>query len=211
MVRLPPAVSLSLASRPRRLTRRPYRLPRALVLAAALVLSLAVSACGVESRTAKPTSADQANLYVWAGPITYQVQVTRALNPYSTEDAQYLAGVPKAQSIPANQLWFGVFLWAKNQSGHTATTTDHFTITDSAGNVYKPWPLNPLINPFAWTAQRLAPDGIQPGPDTTAANGPTQGQLVLFRLSQTVYSNRPLILNIYAPGQTKPTTVSLDL
>lgn len=181
------------------------------MIAAALVLALTVSACGIESRKAKPTSADLPNLYVWAGPVTYQVQVTRALNPFSSEDAQYLAGVPKAQSIPPSQLWFGVFLWAKNQSGHTTTTTDRFTVTDSSGTVYNPWPLKPQINPFAWSSQQLVPDGVQPAADTVAGSGPTQGGLVLFRLNQSVYSNRPLTLNIYAPGQTKPTTVSLDL
>jgi hypothetical protein len=35
--------------------------------------------------------------------------------------------------------------------------------------------------------------------------------LVLFRLSTAVYSNRPLTLDIYASGQSKPTTVALDL
>jgi hypothetical protein len=180
-------------------------------VAGAVALTLGLSACGLETRKAHPTSADENNIYVWAGPVTYQVQVTRALNPFATEDAQYLAGIPKAQSIPANQLWFGVFLWAKNQSGHTATSTDHFTITDSSGTVYHSWPLNPQVNPFAWNSEQLQPDGTEPAPDTTASYGPTQGGLVLFRLSESVYANRPLTLNIYATGQSKPTTVSLDL
>lgn len=211
MVRLPRAVSLFLRRQPTSPARAPRRLRRGLAVAGAVALTLGLSACGLEIRKAHPTSADVNNIYVWAGPVTYQVQVTRALNPFATEDAQYLAGIPKAQSIPANQLWFGVFLWAKNQSGHMATTTDNFTITDSSGTVYHSWPLNPQVNPFAWNSEQLQPDGIEPAPDTTASYGPTQGGLVLFRLSESVYANRPLTLNIYATGQSKPTTVSLDL
>ncbi len=57
----------------------------------------------------------------------------------------------------------------------------------------------------------LKPLGTQPVPDSTAYFGPTQGSLLLFKLSASVYSNRPLTLQIYAQGQAKPSTVSLDL
>jgi hypothetical protein len=184
---------------------------RAAGLVSATVLALGVGACGLAKRINHPTSADAANVYVNAGPITYQVQISRALNPFSTEDAQYLAGIPKAQSISSDQMWFAVFVWAKNQSGHLQTTTDQFSITDSSGTVYHSWPLNSQVNPYAWTPQRLTADETEPAPDSTASYGPTQGGLVLFRLSTAVYSNRPLVLDIYPPGQSKPTTVSLDL
>jgi hypothetical protein len=207
--RLPRAVS---PIRPRPHTSNRSRWARrAGVLATAAGLALGVGACGLAKRINHPTSADQANIYVNAGPVTYQVQISRALNPFSTEDAQYLAGIPKAQSIPADQLWFAVFVWAKNQSGRPQTTTGKFAITDSSGTVYHPWPLNPQVNPYAWAPMRLAADETEPAPDSTASYGPTQGGLVLFRLSTAVYSNRPLTLDIFASGQSKPTTVSLDL
>ncbi|HWD63800.1 MAG TPA: hypothetical protein VG405_01375 [Solirubrobacteraceae bacterium] len=184
---------------------------RGAVLAGSTALALGVGACGLAKRINHPTSADAANVYVNSGPITYQVQISRALNPYSTEDAQYLAGIPKAQTIPPTQMWFAVFVWAKNQSGHPQTTSGQFTITDSSGRVYRAWPLNAQVNQYAWAPERLAADDTEPAPDTTASYGPTQGGLVLFRLSTAVYSNRPLTLNIYSPQQSKPTTVALDL
>ncbi|HET9721088.1 MAG TPA: hypothetical protein VFP55_13490 [Solirubrobacteraceae bacterium] len=199
---------------PRPVNRAPRRrLRRALALAGAALVALSVSACGLAGRINRPhaVAVAETNPYAWAGPITFQVQISRQLNPYSTEDAQYLAGIPKAQQIAGNQMWFGVFLWAKNQSGRPQMTNDQFAITDSAGDVYHPWPLNPQINPFAWAPQRLAADQTEPAPDTTASYGPTQGSLVLFRLSTAVYSNRPLTLDIFAPGQSKPTTITLDL
>jgi hypothetical protein len=57
----------------------------------------------------------------------------------------------------------------------------------------------------------LEPSAKQPGADTTASYGPTQGQLLLFKLPTQVYSNRPLTLQIHAQGQSTPSTISLDL
>jgi hypothetical protein len=186
-------------------------LRRVPLLAAALAVSVSVSGCFIENRVQRPTTADGEQLYVDAGPLTYQVQLTRELNPYATEDVGYLAGVPAAQSIGSTQLWFAVFLWAKNQGKQTQTTTDNFQIVDSEGTVYHPVTLNPASNPYAWTSQPLGPNDTEPAADTTASQGPTQGGLLLFKLDSTVFSNRPLTLDIFAAGQANPTKVTLDL
>jgi hypothetical protein len=182
------------------------------VLVAMLVLSvaLAVSACGEQSH---PTVANANNDggYVDAGPITYQLQISRVLNPYDTEDSGYLAGVPGSTSLPPEEMWYGVFLWAKNQTHAAATTSDSFVITDTQGNRYYPVKLNAELNPYAWTAMSLKPLDTEPIPDSTAYWGPTQGGLLLFRLNMDVYSNRPLVLSIYAEGQAHPSLISLDL
>jgi hypothetical protein len=194
--------------------KRPLRLPLLLAIG---VLAVGVSGCGVDHRLARPTNVTQDELsnggepYFWTGPITYQVQVSRQLNPFDSYDVQYLSGVQGAQSIGAQQFWFGVFLWAKNQSGHTATTTDKFEVVDSAGNVYMPTPLNAETNPYAWTAQSLSPDGIEPVADSAASNSSPGGALILFKLNDSVYSNRPLTLKVFAPGAKKASSVSLDL
>jgi hypothetical protein len=192
------------------------RLFRAPVLLVAGLLAVGVSGCAFEHR-ANDTNVTQDELsaggepYFWAGPITYQVQISRQLNPFDPIDVEYLAGVQDAQDLTAQQFWYGVFLWAKNQSGHAATTADRFKIVDSAGQVFLPTPLNPSVNPYAWTATRLANNGIEPLAGSTASNGSTGGGLVLFKLNESVYSNRPLTLLMYAPGATKPSRVSLDL
>ncbi len=51
----------------------------------------------------------------------------------------------------------------------------------------------------------------QPVANSIASNSSPGGGLVLFKLNNSVYSNRPLTLQIYAPGSTKPSNVSLDL
>ena len=150
--------------------------------------------------------------FINAGPLTYQLQVSRQLNPYATEDKQYLTGLPAGTTQPKpDEMWYGVFLQAKNQSDAAANTTDTFDIVDTQGNKYYPLALNTSENPYAWQSTMLEPSAVQPGSDTTASFGPTQGQLLLFKLPTQVYSNRPLMLQIHAQGQSTPSTISLDL
>jgi hypothetical protein len=179
------------------------------IVLCSLALALGIGACG---QTSQPTSLLNNGVYVHAGPITYQLQVSRELNPFTTEDRQYLAGVPSGQgSIGANELWYGVFLWAKNQTHQPQPTSDRVDIVDSSGGRYFPIRLDTTANPYAWTSQTLAPAAIEPAPNTTASFGPTQGGLLLFKLPSSVYSNRPLTLQIFAPGVQQPGEISLDL
>jgi hypothetical protein len=169
---------------------------------------VSLTACG--QKLGHPTAADNEGFYVDAGPITYQVQLSRELNPYSQEDRQYLVGINAAAPKPDEE-WFAIFLWAKNQTKSAQTTTDSFDIVDTQGNTYYPIAINPQVNPYAWTTQTLKPLQSEPSPDTTALFGPTQGAELLFKINISAYSNRPLTLEIHAPGQASPSTVSLDL
>jgi hypothetical protein len=185
---------------------------RLLVLLSALVLAAGLSACG--HKEAHPTQADANNDgdYIDAGPITYQMEISRELNQYGTEDSSYVKGLPAGTTPPtATQLWYGVFMWAKNQTHHDYTTLSRFEITDSQGDTYYPEKLDPNVNEFAWTPQTLAPNQIEPGPDTVASQGPTQGGLLLFKLNTTVYNDRPLTLWLLGSGGKKLGSISLNL
>ncbi len=182
------------------------------ILACALALALGLSACG--NKTAHPRTADANNNggYVDAGPITYQLQISRELNQYSTEDSEYVKGVPPGSAqLSPDQEWYGVFLWAKNQTSKPQVTTDNFDIVDTQGNHYYPIKVDSYVNPFEWTSQTLQPLGTEPGPNTVAADGPTQGGLVLFKINTSAYANRPLTLEIRGTSQQVLATVSLDL
>jgi hypothetical protein len=178
------------------------------IIACALGLAIGLAACG---QVSQPTSELNNGVYVDAGPVTYQLQVSRELNPFAVEDRQYLAGLPAGTSQPtANELWYGVFLWAKNQTEHPQSTAGSFDIVDSNGDRFSPVKLNPEVNGYVWTQQTLLPSGVEPEPNTTASFGPTQGGLLLFKLPTSVYSNRPLTLQILAPGGARG-KISLDL
>jgi hypothetical protein len=180
----------------------------------ALLLAVALAACGIGHKEAHPTVADANNNggYVDAGPVTYQLQISRVLNQYGTEDSQYVKGLPAGTTPPtAQQTWYGVFLWAKNQTHRNQRTSDNFVVTDTQGNRYYPIQLNHNVNPYAWTSQTLRPLAIEPGPDTTASFGPTQGGLLLFKIGNSAYSNRPLTLEILSNSNQKLASISLDL
>ncbi len=155
--------------------------------------------------------------YINAGLVTYQLELSRALNPYSSEDSAYIKGLPKSASkLAPNEMWYGVFLFAKNETNRTITTSDDFDIIDSIGNIYRPIPLNASLNPYAWTSASLAPGGTEPNPITTAGVGPAGGRLLLFKLpaygNNSVYDNRPLTLQIRNSSTLKvAATISLDL
>lgn len=200
---------------------RAMTLRRPLALLCALVAALALSACslahhphvaGGEQTGQDSADANNNGAYVFAGPITYQLQISRELNQYSIEDSQYVKGLPSGTTQPgANQIWYGVFLWAKNQTNRTQTVSDNFEIEDTQHTIYRPIKLNPALNPFAWTAQTLPPLATEPGTDTIMSHGPTQGGELLFKVSSDVFSNRPLTLYILGANNQKIGAISLNL
>jgi hypothetical protein len=182
------------------------------LIISALVVAVALAACGERGSVA--TNADSSGLYTKAGQLTYQVQISRQLNQYSTEDKQYLQGLPPGTTPPTpNEEWFAVFMWAKNFTDrtHVSLSTDQFEIIDTQGNTYHPIAINPNENLLAWTAQTLKPQNSEPAPDTPAFYSASQGAELLFKVNDSVYANRPLTLVMHAPGQAHPSTIPLDL
>lgn len=175
--------------------------------AAALAAGLALTAFGSNHRTTD-AGADNNGVYVTLDDVSYQLQVSRELNRFSSEDHGYLAGIGN-HPPGAKQIWYGVFLRAINKSNQPRKTADSFDIRDTQGKVYEPVPIDPATNQYVWTSQTLQPLESEPGPDTTANFGPTQGALVLFKLDTSAYANRPLTLEIHSGSQTA--TISLDL
>jgi hypothetical protein len=194
---------------------------RLLIALGVLLFALGLAACGDNHPHLAGTSqhiqnvadANNDGAYVDAGPITYQLQISRELNQYSVEDAAYVKGLPSgvSTSVGPTQLWYGVFMWAQNQTNSPQTTSDNFEITDTQGDTYFPVKLDSQLNPFAWTSQTLRPLGTEPGPNTVTSYGPTQGGLLLFKVPTSVYSNRPLTLFILGSDNQKLGSISLNL
>ena len=191
------------------------------VIACLLAAALAVTACGSTSHTTSQPgtlsghevgSEENDGSYIQAGPITYQLQISRELNPYSEQDKPYIQGLPHGFATPnANEFWYGVFLWAKNQHHHPYWTSDNFEVVDTQGNTYYPIDLDTSLNPFAWKRELLDKGETYPLPNSIQANGESQGGLLLFKLNQSAYSNRPLTLFVLNPHGQKLGSISLDL
>ena len=81
------------------------------------------------------------------------------------------------------------------------------SVVDTTGAAYQSIPSHtdfaaPLGSPLAAGADI-------PAPGTAAANGPTQGAIVLFLVNEGVTENRPLKLEIDSQGETGEITLDI--
>lgn len=171
---------------------------------------MGLSACSQRGRV---TDARDEGFYLNAGPLTYQVQISRELNPSDIEDRAYLQGLPTNVPPPGpGQEFFGVWLQTKNEGSRPARMADQFRLVDTLGTTYSPIRLPPS-NPFSYQPATLQPAAFQPAANSLAQTGPTQGSMLLFKVSSAVYQNRPLRLEILDPAEPGRVqdTVDLDL
>ncbi len=189
--------------RPGRRSARAAR--RSLLGALSIVAALALGACG-ESHTkvSGGTYAGESGAnapYLDVGPLVYEVQISRELNPYDVEDSSYLVGLTPAQRhLAPGQEWFGVFLQVYNntETPHLAAPGATLKISDTQKNVYIPIQPN-ATNPFAYRAGVVPAKSRVPAPNTVASFGPTQGALLLYKISVVSLDNRPLTLHLIDP------------
>lgn len=166
---------------------------RPLLCLLAIALSLGLSAC---AERGPQVDAKDEGLYIDAGPLTYQVQISRELNPADIEDRSYFAGLPVGTTpTTPQQEWFGVWLQVKNEGKQSAQSAKNFRIVDTLGHAFTPTQLSPA-NPFAYQPLTLDPGAFQPAANSAARLSATQGTLVLFKLDANVSQNRPLIFEI---------------
>ena len=138
------------------MTRRP-RTPLALLALAALAL---LAGCGNQKSVV--TAADTEGPYLDVGPLQYQVQISRQLNPHDNEDRSYLVGVPNPDGLKPNETWFAVFIRVKNPTGRFVYPARQFEITDTQGNTYTPLP-TPPTNQYVYRGGVVPAGGtIQP-------------------------------------------------
>src|SRR4051794_22105752 len=165
---------------------------RRLVLSAAVAAGLALAGCGTP---ATRTLAESEGLYVDVGPLSYQVQIPRYLNPGDVEGKYYLTGLPAGEAQAGNgDVWFGVFMRIKNYTDQTQTPASDFTISDTEGNKFHPTALDPKLNDYAFQPRQIPAGQWLPNPSTPAGVNPIAGALILFRLKTADLQNRPLEL-----------------
>ena len=186
------------------------------LLALALAAVLGLSACGdSHTKVTGGTYAGESGAnapYLDVGPLVYQAQLSRELNPYDIEDASYLAGLTPAQrALSSSQEWFAVFLQVFNNGSKPAPASTNLTIRDTQGNVYSPVLPN-QTNLYAFRGGDVPAESRLPLPDSTTATGPTQGAMLLYKIKTASLSNRPLQLTIVNSGKSaQKATAELDV
>jgi hypothetical protein len=180
---------------PASMTRRRALLPS---LVAAAALAAAVSACGEEE--ADPAGVGGTSVVheeavegepLELGELSYNVQITRFLNPDDPEDTEYLVGLPEPE--PGVE-YLGVFMVIENDSEEALPSADEYIVTDTLGEEFE---LVESESPYALDVGLEVPaEGELPLPNTTAATGPNQGSMLIFEVAATVSENRPLQLEI---------------
>jgi hypothetical protein len=180
-------------SRPRKIS---------IVVLAALA-AIGLSACG-DSHTRVTTGtyageAGKAAPYLNVGPLLYQVQVSRQLNPANAEDATYLQGVSAAErKLEPGQEWFAMFIQVYNNTGQPHPDATDLTITDTQENAYTPLVLGEASQ-YAYRPGTVPAKSQIPKPGTVAADFGPQGALLLFKIQIASLDNRPFELKILDP------------
>jgi hypothetical protein len=192
------------------------RLRKSPLLALILLAAIALSACGdSHTKVSTGTYAGESGAnapYLDVGPLVYEVQLSRELNPFDTEDSSYLQGLsPSEQKLEPGQEWFGVFIQVYNNTSQPLDAASDLRITDTQGNTYLPI-VPGSTNDFAYRAGSVPANGRLPLADTIAANGTTQGALLLFKIQVVSLDNRPLKLKIVDPdNEAETATAELDV
>ena len=181
--------------------------PRRLRSAAILCVLALVATGGITGCSKRKLDVPREGQGIKVAGVTYNVYITRQLNPRDAEDSAYTAGV---RSDQPGYYFYGVFLTACNDNEHgpKLTPTTNFAIRDTQGDRFLPLSL-PRTNVFAYRPKPLAKKSCVPPVGSIAASAPTSGALLIFKVPVPAVENRPLELEIQAQGQSH--RVELDI
>jgi hypothetical protein len=183
------------------------------LLRIALSTALVALAAGCGSPTGQVTTAETEGLYLDVNGLKYQIQMSRYLNPDDVEDREYLVGLPENTEQPAaDETWFGVWVRVENTSeDETRPAASRWEIHDTQENIYRPVPVDAEVNPFVFEPVDVPPKTVIPLASSAAGQGPTQGLLLLFKLTIDSLQNRPLELKFSNGGGSDEGTYRLDV
>jgi hypothetical protein len=186
------------------------RLARIALLTLAALAALAASGCGNKVDTA--IVGETEGIYVGVDGLTYQVQVSRILNPASNEDQAYLRGLPEGEAEPAaDEVWFGIFMRVENESDEQHEAAEGFRIHDTQEAEFEPLELDTEVNVFAYEPRPVPPGELLPEPNSPASDNTIKGSLLLFKMKVESLGNRPLELEIESSQGGDNAIVDLDV
>jgi hypothetical protein len=177
----------------------------------AIAAVLALSACG--NKQSKIHEAETEGIYLDVGPLKYQVEISRQINPKAIpEDKTFIQDVaPADATLGKDELWFAVFVRVENGSDQPQVPTSFFKISDTEGNEFVPVPIGES-NPFFFDTSPIPAGSVAPNQDGVAAQvGSIGGMELLFKLKRETLDNRPLVLTIKSLSPEAEATDVLDV
>ena len=183
---------------------------RLATLSLAALAALALAGCGNKVDTA--IVGETEGIYVGVDGLTYQVQISRILDPASPEDQAYLRGLPEEEAEPADdEVWFGVFMRVENESDEELEAAEEFVIHDTQETRFEPVELDTEANAFAYEPAPVGPGELIPEPNSPASDNTIQGALLLYKMTVESLGNRPLELEIESRQGGDNAIVDLDV
>jgi hypothetical protein len=168
----------------------------------AVAAPLGLAACGDEHPGVDEPARE--GLALELDGITYNVFITRQLNPRVPPDGAYVTDEP-----PPGSTLYGVFIQVCNHSDEPHETVSDFIVKDNQENEFEPEEL-PADNEFAYSPRTLEPDECIPEAGSVAQLGPSAGSMLLFEFPLETTENRPLELEL--EGESGETlTFELDI
>ena len=185
-----------------------------------LALAVSFAACGNKEETV--VEAENEGIYIDVSGLTYQVQVSRELNPRDIEDQAYLKGLPPGTPpLRANESYFAVFLKVWNEGSDPARAAEEFRVVDTqytegmpceaSKGCFESVALDTNTNQFAYTPTQIDPGETYPPASSTAYEGVIAGSALIFRIPYASYDNRPLDLLVKSAASATEGSVRLDL
>jgi len=183
-----------------------------IALATAL-LAVVAAGCGAEEEEGRVQVAETEGIYLDVNGLKYQIEMSRYMNPSDVEDSEYFVGLPEDSPAPTeDEIYFGVWIRVENVSEtETLPAASIWEIHDTQDNVYRPIALDTDLNPFAFTAVDVPPLTVLPLPSSAAGQGPIQGSLLLFKIRNESFQNRPLELRFRNGGSGQEGVYDLDV
>lgn len=154
----------------------------------AIAAGVVLSGCDTSPENADQVSEGQG---IKIDDLLFNVQITRELNPFDTEDKAYLVG---QKPLGPDEYYLGVFMRVQNEGDTSVHVPTDLSVVDTVGDTFRPLPSNSL---FALKLGDTLHAGDElPEAQSVAANGPIQGSMVLFRIDSSAIQDRPLTLHI---------------
>jgi hypothetical protein len=184
---------------------------RFLLLLCLAAVPAGAAACGTADEQPGVDHPAREGLALELNGVSYNVFITRQLNPRIPPDDAY---VEEGTEADQGETLYGVFLQACNPAGESgdpvaSEDVDAFKIVDTQGNEFEPEEL-PEDNHFAYEGRELLPQECIPETGSVAQLGPTAGTMLLFRLPLENTEYRPLELELEGSGD-EHLTFELDI